>query len=91
MVKLFTNSIKENLSAASLKKEVGEIKIFDEDGNLNPLSGEELYKYLQDKFNRGKTLTLAKKEMIRDGIEKSQYKKREEIMALLEQIASGDK
>ena len=85
-MKLFGQTIKREVKPSYLKRQ---IKI-ERDGEQVILKEGEIVKYLQDIFDGGKTLTLAEKEMIKDGLKNEQWERREEIIKLLEDIATND-
>lgn len=86
-MKLFKQTIKKEVKPGELNRE---ITIEKKDGEKAVLKGSEIIEYLQDIFEGGKTLTLAEKEMIKDGLKDSQWERRKEIVELLENIATQD-
>ena len=80
--------MKKNITEQELKKYT--VKVKNEDGEYEELSSKELKKYLMDLFDGGRTITLADKTMIKDGIVNSQWKRRQELLELLQQIKLAD-
>jgi len=84
----YKSEVKKNITEQELKKY--KVRIKNEDGEYEELSAKELKKYLEDMFDGGRTITLADKIMIQDGIVNSQWKRRQELLELLQQIKLGD-
>ena len=85
-MKLFKQIIKENVRSKDVRRQI----IIEKDGEEIKLKGSEIVQYLQNIFEGGKSLTLAEKEMIKDGLKDSQWERRKEIVKLLENIATQD-
>jgi len=86
-MKLFKQNIKREIKSGDLKREV----VIENNSEKTTLSEAGLVKYLEDLFEGGKSISLAEKQMIKDGIKDRQWERRKEIKVLLERIITKDK